>query len=71
MDWVGNARHEVALPYNYFSKKQWHEAFELLNLEVNKWESRLNIYQWPLSLFFDRNLHIITKLSKTKIALID
>ena len=24
MDWVGNARHDVALPYNYWTPAEWH-----------------------------------------------
>jgi SAM-dependent methyltransferase len=33
MDWVGNARHNVVLPYNYWQSKQWENAFSQLNLK--------------------------------------
>ena len=32
MDWVGNARYGVALPYNYWRESQWNQAFAGLNL---------------------------------------
>ena len=34
MDWVGNARHGVALPYNYWTPAEWHGAFDKLGLAV-------------------------------------
>ena len=35
MDRVGNARHGVALPYNYWSREQWLSAFERLGCDRN------------------------------------
>ena len=32
MDWVGNARHSVALHCNYWSPAQWFRAFDTLGL---------------------------------------
>jgi len=31
MDWVGNARFGVALPYNYWTERQWREAWKELD----------------------------------------
>lgn len=62
MDWIGNARHGVALPYNYLSSDQWDEAFNQSNLKVERCISNLKIYQQPFSLFFDRQLHFISRL---------
>ena len=28
MDWIGNARHGVALPYNYWSAQEWTLALQ-------------------------------------------
>ena len=33
MDWVGNAPHGVVLPYNYWSERQWDDAFETAGFE--------------------------------------
>lgn len=62
MDWVGNARHGVALPYNYWSRREWDEAFATLGLAVEAWHSRLRLYPPPARLFFDRSLHFVTRL---------
>ena len=62
MDDVGNRRHGVRLPYNYWSHDQWRSAFERLDLEVEEWSQSLGIYPWPVSLFFDRDLHFLARL---------
>jgi len=62
MDWVGNARHGVVLPYNYWTKQRWHRTFAELGLKVGIWRDRLRLYPFPLNLFFERQLHFITRL---------
>jgi SAM-dependent methyltransferase len=62
MDWVGNARHGVVLPYNYWPKQRWLEAFAALNLRIAVWEEQLKLYPLPLSLLFDRSLHFVARL---------
>jgi SAM-dependent methyltransferase len=62
MDWVGNARYGVALPYEYWSRQQWLEAAERLGLTWGAWESRLGLYPWPASWLFERSLHFIARL---------
>jgi SAM-dependent methyltransferase len=62
MDWVGNARHGVALPYNYWTKVQWHQAFRTLGLSTGEWRDRLDLYPAPASFFFERTLHFIARL---------
>ncbi len=59
MDWVGNARHGVALPYNYWPKSKWIAAFEEFGLHATAIKFKLNLYPIPLSWFFDRGLHFI------------
>jgi SAM-dependent methyltransferase len=66
MDWVGNARHGVVLPYNYWSKVQWYRSFKELGIEIADWRDRLKLYPLPLNLLFERNLHFITKLEVPK-----
>ena len=66
MDWVGNARHGVALPYNYWTPAEWHRAFEKLGLAVISWESNLRLYAFPADLIFGRSLHFIAILRAPK-----
>jgi len=63
MDWVGNARHGVALPYNYWPKARWLEAFKDLNLTVDQWEDRLGIYPAWARPIFERKLHFAARLN--------
>lgn len=63
MDWVGNAHHGVALPYNYWSKRQWQNAFSTLGLKVEDWDGRMGLYPWPASWVFDRSLHFIARVA--------
>lgn len=65
MDWVGNARHGVALPYNYWNSDQWHRAFHTLGLNVAEWRGHLDLYPAPASLIFERSLHFIARLDIT------
>ncbi|HXE84688.1 MAG TPA: methyltransferase domain-containing protein [Gemmatimonadales bacterium] len=62
MDWVGNARHNVRLPYNYWSRRQWSVAFESLNLVVRRWQASLRLYPPPATWLFDRSLHFVALL---------
>lgn len=59
MDWVGNAHHGVALPYNYWTKEEWERTFEDLGLEVSRWNAQLDLYAVPLRPVFERSLHFI------------
>lgn len=63
MDWVGNARHGVVLPYNYWPEARWREAFRDLGLVADEWKPKLGLYPWPFSMMFDRRLHFVTCLS--------
>jgi ubiquinone/menaquinone biosynthesis C-methylase UbiE len=62
MDWVGNAHHDVALPYNYWPKRKWQEAFVDLRMPIVHWQSNLGLYPFPASLIFERRLHFIAGL---------
>lgn len=61
MDWVGNARHGVALPYNYWDRKQWEQAFGGLGLLLER-EVSPALYPIPLAWVFGRNLHFVARL---------
>jgi len=64
MDWVGNAHHGVALPYNYWQEREWKTALATLRLKLDTWKSRLGLYPWPGSLLFERGLHFIARLER-------
>jgi SAM-dependent methyltransferase len=61
MDWVANRRHGIALPYNYWPKQRWDEAFKDLGVTVSFWETKLGLYK-PAGLLFGRGLHFIARL---------
>ena len=63
MDWVGNATHGVALPYNYRTEAHWRETFASLSLRIEEWRSDLRLYPWPADWLFGRQLHFLTRLT--------
>jgi hypothetical protein len=64
MDDIGNARHGVVLPYNYWPRARWMEVARGLGLRVTFWESDLGLYPWPASLIFGRSLHFVARLER-------
>jgi SAM-dependent methyltransferase len=66
MDWVGNARHNVPLPYNYQSTSQWLELWRSCGLSETERETRLRIYPWYADWLFGRNLHLLSLLRVTR-----
>ncbi len=64
MDWVGNRAHHVALPYNYWSEAQWHQAWHALETNVEYHKTKLGLYPRPANWLFEHGLHFLAKLSK-------
>jgi SAM-dependent methyltransferase len=62
MDRVSNARHGVVLPNNYWTRRQWQQAFAALGLTVEVWRPKLGLYPWPASWIFDRALQFVCRL---------
>ena len=62
MDWVGNARHGVPLPYTFWSQSEWRAAFSELHLTVEEERRRLGIYPPPWNLLFEKRMHFILRL---------
>ncbi len=62
MDHVGNARHGVRLPYNYWSRERWDQAFAELGWQPEVYRTRLGLYPAPASWLFGRSLHFLTSL---------
>lgn len=65
MDWVGNARYGVALPYNYLRPDEWDELFRDVGLAVDTRVDALGLYPLPASLLFERSLHFVARLTPT------
>lgn len=63
MDWVGNAGHGVALPYNYWTSDRWSAGFREVGLRVDAEIHDLGLYPPPASWLFDRSLHAVWRLT--------
>jgi SAM-dependent methyltransferase len=66
MDWVGNAHHGVALPYNYWSRSQWREVTDDLGLKATEMRVELALYPPPISWIFDRRLHFVARFERAQ-----
>lgn len=66
MDYVGNAHYHVRLPYNYQTDRQWKDIFEANGLKTVSVQRQLNLYTGILHLLFDRKLHFIAVLEKSR-----
>jgi len=64
MDKIGNQRHGVLLPYNYWTTEQWVGAWDQLGLQMNIRMTKLGLYPWPATLIFDRSLHFVARLDR-------
>lgn len=64
MDWVGNARFGVALPYNYWTERQWHDAWREIGLYSEHLITNLGLYPSPADWIFGAKLHFAVRLKK-------
>lgn len=62
MDWVGNARYGVALPYNYWTETQWEATWQKEDLIPVRVVRRLGLYRAPADWVFGARLHFIALL---------
>ena len=62
MDWVGNARHDVARPHTYLTRGQWDQLFETTGVVIEQWMPKLGLYGFPGDLLFGRGLHFLACL---------
>jgi hypothetical protein len=65
MDWVGNARFGVALPYNYWTRQQWNTAWQQIGLQPEQLVTDLGLYPKPADWVFGAQLHFIALLRWT------
>lgn len=66
MDWVGNARHGVALPYNYWTLGEWRRTVAELGYRVDEWSDSLRLYPRPATWVFDGSLHFVARLAPSE-----
>jgi len=64
MDTIGNQRHGVSLPYNYWTSEEWLVAWSHLGLQMKSQITKLRLYPWPATLIFDRKLHFVARLDR-------
>lgn len=64
MDWVGNARFGVALPYNYWTEQQWHAAWHDVGLQPERLLTSLHLYPKAADWIFGAKLHFIAVLHR-------
>jgi len=62
MDLVGNARHAVDLPFNYWSTREWEQAFLRHGLRIRTWIRDLPLYPWWAAWLFSGRVHCIIVL---------
>jgi len=63
MDWVGNARFGVSLPYNYWTEAQWHNCWSEIGLRPEQLLTQLGLYPVPANWLFGAELHFIALLA--------
>jgi SAM-dependent methyltransferase len=66
MDWVGNARFGVPLPYNYWTEQQWRVVWQKVGLEPERLVTKLGLYPKPADWIFGANLHFVAKLKPSR-----
>ena len=64
MDWVGNRPHGVVLRYSYFSRASWRTACDAARLATAAEGSLDDLYPFPFSAAFGRDLHFIARLER-------
>lgn len=63
MDWVGNARFGVALPFNYWSEEQWQATWQEIGLRPQHLITKLGLYPRAADWVFGAKLHFIALLN--------
>lgn len=64
MDWVGNKRFGVSLPYNFLSTARWKELFDETGLSVVERRESLKMYPPGFQFLFGKGLHFVALLRK-------
>jgi SAM-dependent methyltransferase len=62
MDWVGNSRHGVRLPFSYWTEAEWESAWDRCGIRPVSMLRHLDLYPFPLSPIFESDLHFVAAL---------
>jgi ubiquinone/menaquinone biosynthesis C-methylase UbiE len=62
MDWVGNRQHGVVLPYNYWSSRQWADAWRTMGVQPDVWNTQIGLYPKPFKSLFENGLHFLARI---------
>ena len=62
MDWVGNSRYGVVLPYNYLSRERWLAAIASAGLELKEMKSSIGLYPFWYDWLFGGRLQTMIRL---------
>lgn len=62
MDRIGNARHGVALRYQYWPRSQWRSVFAQLRLAEEEWNEHLGLYPRAFRWLVEDSLHFLARL---------
>jgi SAM-dependent methyltransferase len=65
MDWVGNVRFGVRLPYTYWRWDEWTAMWREAGLSVRAFTTAVPLYPFPLSALFGWRLHFVADLDPT------
>lgn len=63
MDWVGNARYGVSLPYNYWTEAQWRDGWRDAGLTLETIITDVGLYPPPMNWIFGAQLHFVAVLT--------
>lgn len=63
MDWMGNARYGVTLPYRYWTRAEWVDVFGAAGLHEEAILSGFHLYRLPLEWVFGGRLHFVAVLT--------
>jgi len=69
MDRVGNARHGIGLPCNYWPREKWHAELKTLGIHIESWAEGLDLYPWWADWIFGSALQFIASLTPSRPAL--
>ncbi len=64
MDRIGNARHGVSIPRDYWPSSRWREEFRGLGLSPTLWRTDLTLYPPVLDAIFGGSLQCLVRLER-------
>ncbi|MEW6567015.1 MAG: methyltransferase domain-containing protein [Chloroflexota bacterium] len=66
IDWSGNALSGIPMPFSYWSREQWREAFGWAGLRERSWTEDLPLYRGWAPWLVGRSLHFVAEVGKAR-----